>query len=911
MANEDFPILIEVDPRPSVRAAETIGTSIERLDALASRVGQKIQNDITRGLERAAAASSRLQAGGPKQGGLFGGVALDKPLPLTNLQKGKQELEGLIQGFNNSAVAASRARVAYSSTIQTTGTAASATSFLKNQVVQLGIAYASLQGARALITGVVDLSDRFASLENRLRQTTSSTQELVFVEDQLFEAARRSRASVETLAETYGRVRLSLDKLGFTQNETIIFTETLSKAMSSSGKSTAETSAAMVQLSQALASGRLQGDEFRTITEAFPELLDIIAKQMGVTREEIKALSSEGKISAKVLADSLIGAADQIDEKFGRSAPTAAQAIQLLKNEVLRFVGEATRQLGPTLLQIAQGLGAAVDAARPLAAALNDLLSPARSLTGGSATDLTLVDFFKEVAQFVKDSTTELTKFAETTSGLLSLVGADSNQILRAMVTPEGITTMLQAVNATKSLTDSARELFEEKTRLLRLDKQAAESRKRDAEVTQSLAELEKRLAVDVTKAWLENINKIFDEVVEAHKKGESAAKKHASALQETLNTLFPVQAAYAEFARYVDNAVELVRQEKITYDEAKEALDRYRVAHLEQLDPLGAFHKAIEEQIEDLALTERQMRLQSEARRVEHDLITRGITLTDEEREAIVDAIGALDSATRAHEKRAEATKKAAEADKEFRQFMRDLPQEAAEVEEGLRDLALAFQEVAEQRDPGAGLRAGLRDIREKILDLGSLMRSSVVSAFNNAEDAAVDSIYAIGSAIGDVVKDGQADWKALGESLKATAFAFTESIIKDLTRILLRMALIKLLGATVGGPWGAASAGIPLFGFENGGDFVVPGTGGPDSQIVAFRATPKEQVSVRRPEQALSERRAGGFGAPMIEVGGPTIYNVTDPNGGLDAFDTPRGRRVFVNMYRQVADQLPRLSR
>ena len=96
-------------------------------------------------------------------------------------------------------------------------------------------------------------------------------------------------------------------------------TENLSKGLTLSGASADEVGSTMLQLSQAFGSGALMGDEFRAVSESMPMLLDILAKQLGVSRGELKKMGADGKITSKVLKDAVLSATDDINKAFNAS----------------------------------------------------------------------------------------------------------------------------------------------------------------------------------------------------------------------------------------------------------------------------------------------------------------------------------------------------------------------------------------------------------------------------------------------------------------------------------------------------------------------------------------------------------------------------------------------------------------
>ena len=198
-------------------------------------------------------------------------------------------------------------------------------------------------------------ADLLTNVENRLRLTTSSTKNLEAVQSQLFRVARQSRTSFESVAEVYSRTALSVRQLGISQQETIRFTESLSKAAILSGASTREANAALIQLSQGLSSNRLSGDELRSVLEQLPFVADVIAQQLGITRGELRKFGSEGKISANVVLEAFRNAQGQIDTLFAQTTPTIQQSFNVLQTSFLQLLDTFDDATGATA-SIANGI---------------------------------------------------------------------------------------------------------------------------------------------------------------------------------------------------------------------------------------------------------------------------------------------------------------------------------------------------------------------------------------------------------------------------------------------------------------------------------------------------------------------------------------------------------------------------
>jgi tape measure domain-containing protein len=202
---------------------------------------------------------------------------------------------------------------------------------------------AGVFAAAATAKQVLDLSDSYTNLENRLRTVSGGQNSLNELMTKTRAIADGTRSDWTATAEAFVRFNNALKPLGKSQGDVLKFTETLNKALTTSGASSTEAAAGLLQLTQGLASGKLQGDEFRSITEQLPFLLDLFAKQLGVSRGELKKMASEGKITSEVVYSAIMNSKDAIDKTFAQSVPTASQTWQVFKNELVQTVGEFVR----------------------------------------------------------------------------------------------------------------------------------------------------------------------------------------------------------------------------------------------------------------------------------------------------------------------------------------------------------------------------------------------------------------------------------------------------------------------------------------------------------------------------------------------------------------------------------------
>ena len=147
--------------------------------------------------------------------------------------------------------------------------------------------------------------DLITSANNKLKLVTKTTEEYTIAQKRLFEVAQITSAGYSETVTLYSKLSDSMGKMGKSQSDIIRTVETVNKAIALSGSSAEEASAAILQLGQAFGSGRLQGDELKSISENAQGLALAIAEGMGVAVGELKQLGSEGKITSEILATAL------------------------------------------------------------------------------------------------------------------------------------------------------------------------------------------------------------------------------------------------------------------------------------------------------------------------------------------------------------------------------------------------------------------------------------------------------------------------------------------------------------------------------------------------------------------------------------------------------------------------------
>lgn len=207
---------------------------------------------------------------------------------------------------------------------------ASAMDGLENKVLGLVGAYASLQG----IQKVVNLSDEYVQTTARLNMVNDGLQTTEELQQQIFASAQRSRASYTATADVVSKLAMRAGDAFTSNQEAIVFAENLNKMFVIAGASQEEMNSASLQLTQALGSGVLRGEELNAVFEAAPNIIQTIADSLGVGIGEIRAMAAEGQITADVVKNALLGATGEINSRFESMPMTWGQVWTGVMNEL-------------------------------------------------------------------------------------------------------------------------------------------------------------------------------------------------------------------------------------------------------------------------------------------------------------------------------------------------------------------------------------------------------------------------------------------------------------------------------------------------------------------------------------------------------------------------------------------------
>lgn len=191
----------------------------------------------------------------------------------------------------------------------------------------------------------VQTTDQLTQIRARINLINDGSQSTAEIMDKIYSAANRSRGSYLDMADSVAKLNM-LAKDAFSSNdEAIYFVEQLNKQFKISGASVEETTSAMYQLTQAMAAGKLQGDEFHSIMENAPMLAQSIASEMGLTVGQLKEMSSQGLITADIIKEALFNSAEETNAKFAEIPMTFQDIGTQVQNELIAAFQPAMEEI--------------------------------------------------------------------------------------------------------------------------------------------------------------------------------------------------------------------------------------------------------------------------------------------------------------------------------------------------------------------------------------------------------------------------------------------------------------------------------------------------------------------------------------------------------------------------------------
>ncbi|RDE96489.1 phage tail protein [Aggregatibacter aphrophilus] len=199
------------------------------------------------------------------------------------------------------------------------------------------------------ITNLSQTVDEYKSYESRINLISKSNAQAKGTFSELMQIANETGSAFGATAELYTRLYRAMGNQA-NSAELLQFTRTIQQMTAISGAGGEEAKAAIIQLAQGLASGALRGDEFNSVAEQMPILLEVLQKSLGKTRAELRKMAEEGELTPQLILGATKEATEEIQRQYEQMPLTIGRAMNQLSNSWLGFVGNTDKTISASSL---------------------------------------------------------------------------------------------------------------------------------------------------------------------------------------------------------------------------------------------------------------------------------------------------------------------------------------------------------------------------------------------------------------------------------------------------------------------------------------------------------------------------------------------------------------------------------
>ena len=784
----------------------------------------------------------------------------------------------------------------------------------------------------AVLNEVRQMVDTWTTMNNRLRLTTDGQANLNAVMQELVNISGRTRSSLESNVELYSRIAVSAKELGVSQSDILQFTEKLNKAIKISGATSEEASAGIIQLAQGMASGRLQGDELRSVLENLPAVADVIAKSLGVTRGELRQMGQDGKISATTIIDAFKSAGAELDEKFGKTVPTISEGFIALKNQLLVTVGAldtatgSSSLLGSALQSVAEFLKSATPELVSFTHAITGTLDPTDELSDTSkllsSTLVVLYGVLKAVGTLLLGTVVLAFKtVGKVIGGVVAAVVAalqgdfkGAFEIVKATAVDVKDTWVQSSDDMANSAINTTADMF---TKLSQIWDKGA----RDIQDRQKLVQ------GSVNTEHGPNLTKTGPSAAELARQAK-AMEKLRNELMGVLNQIAPLEGATLEMSKAQDILNKAKDKGLINAEQEQRYLELLKAHYQDILDPLGKLNRELDQQTALLGMSARAREVEAQVLQATEQLKSDGVLLSKEETEALRSKLTALQDLNRMTEIQDQLLAGSVDQRQQYVEQLKAITNLLNDPSSGFTKGDATNALMSQNQELFAGTQeamdAQLERFDQMYKQIDMMRQADLISeqtaagmrakVWAQTEELKLQTANNFFGQLSQLQKSENGKIAAIGK-----AAAITQAIINTYqaaTAAYASLAGIPYVGPALGAAAAAAAVAAGMAnvaqirsqptGFMTGGEFTVPGgTGGADSQMVAFRATPGERVAVQTPQQyRKGDPNSGSDQQSQPQQLNQRIINVMDPGMVGDFLATPEGEQVLVNTLRRNSD-------
>lgn len=199
-----------------------------------------------------------------------------------------------------------------------------------------------------IVSSLKAQADHYTELSNKIKLVSENEKQHAQAMAAVFDISMKTAQSTQAVSAVYQSFAQNAKELGISQRQVADVTETISKAVAISGASAAEAQNALTQFGQVLLMGKFRAQEYNSVMTQTPAVMQAIARGLGVTMAQLKAMSDDGKLTTDKIISGLERSKASVDELYGKTSTTVSAALQNLSTATEKWVGELDSSLGAT-----------------------------------------------------------------------------------------------------------------------------------------------------------------------------------------------------------------------------------------------------------------------------------------------------------------------------------------------------------------------------------------------------------------------------------------------------------------------------------------------------------------------------------------------------------------------------------
>lgn len=362
LSKEQSAAIIEKETKEYIKNAQALNTLERELREKTRAATDSVKADEARAraLEKVAAFESRMSARGSlTKGSAINGELLPKSV-ITNLVNYEQMLKraGIAGDEFNSKMEKMKNTLVRTEQIRGVSDSLGG---MTASIIKASIAMVGINSAFDAFSQYFVVADQMKNLEARMNAVGQGTTNFNRDFAQLVEISNKTGASVESVGTIFTRLLPVMENFGKGSQDALKITSNLSAILRVTGASASEASSALLQVSQAFAKGKLDGDEFRSVAENMPEVLRLLEFHTGKTRGELYLMAEQGKITAKLLSDVLGQDIEKLNKQLEQMPLTVGIANNALANSFKVLIQRFDEASGLSEM-VAKGIKSIADA---------------------------------------------------------------------------------------------------------------------------------------------------------------------------------------------------------------------------------------------------------------------------------------------------------------------------------------------------------------------------------------------------------------------------------------------------------------------------------------------------------------------------------------------------------------------